>query len=145
MVELQKGKELVPQSQLEDLILLIHQGIQGWEAESGAIGSVAQRQCLRNCQHQCTGSQHFAHNPFHRRAWWATGAGRRRASVIASAQMRPVRTRLEKFLSFREAFRCPRIIPPHFVNYAQGAPLSVSTMLSDSAQFADGRQKQKNP
>ena len=48
MVELQKGKELVPHSQLNDLILLIHQGMRGWEAESGAIGSDAQRQCLHN-------------------------------------------------------------------------------------------------
>ena len=53
--------------------------------------------------------------------------------------------------STREVFELPGGIPlpkdytPHFVNYAQGAPLSVSTMLSDSAQFADGRQKQKNP
>ena len=48
MVELQKGRELVPHSQLNDVILLIHQGMQGWEAEDGAKGSLAQQQCLRN-------------------------------------------------------------------------------------------------
>jgi ribonuclease HI len=48
MVTLQKGRELVPHSQLDDLILLIHQGLRGWEAEDGATGSVAQRQSLRN-------------------------------------------------------------------------------------------------
>ena len=47
MVALQKGRELVPHSQLDDLILLIHQGLQGWEAEAGAAGSLAQRQSLR--------------------------------------------------------------------------------------------------
>jgi ribonuclease HI len=48
MVESQKGRELVPHSQLNDLILLMHQGMQGWEAEDGARGSLAQQQCLRN-------------------------------------------------------------------------------------------------
>jgi len=48
MVTLQKGRELVPHSQLDDLILLIHQGLKGWEAEDGATGSMAQRQSLRN-------------------------------------------------------------------------------------------------
>jgi ribonuclease HI len=48
MVESQKGRELVPHSQLNDVILLIHQGMQGWEAEDGAKGSLAQQQCLRN-------------------------------------------------------------------------------------------------
>ena len=48
MVSLQKGRELVPHSQLDDLILLIHQGLRGWEAEDGSTGSDAQRQCLRN-------------------------------------------------------------------------------------------------
>lgn len=47
MVALQKGRELVPHSQLDDLILLIHQGMQGWEAEAGAAGSLAQQQSLR--------------------------------------------------------------------------------------------------
>jgi hypothetical protein len=44
----QLGRELVPHSQLDDLILLIHQGLKGWEAEDGATGSAAQRQSLRN-------------------------------------------------------------------------------------------------
>ena len=48
MVSLQKGRELVPHSQLDDLILLLHQGLRGWEAEAGATGSVAQQQSLRN-------------------------------------------------------------------------------------------------
>ena len=48
MVNLQKGRELVPHSQLDDLILLIHQGMRGWEAEDGALGSAAQRQSLQN-------------------------------------------------------------------------------------------------
>jgi len=48
MVTLQKGRELVPHSQLDDLILLIHQGLKGWEAEDGATGSAAQQQSLRN-------------------------------------------------------------------------------------------------
>ena len=48
MVTLQKGRELVPHSQLDDLILLIHQGMRGWEAEDGAMGSAAQRQSLRD-------------------------------------------------------------------------------------------------
>ena len=48
MVELQVGKELVPHDQLDDLILLIHQGMLGWVAEDGAAGSVAQRQYIRN-------------------------------------------------------------------------------------------------
>jgi ribonuclease HI len=49
MVASQVGKELVPHSQLDDLILLIHQGLQGWVAEDGAAGSMAQRQYVRNC------------------------------------------------------------------------------------------------
>jgi hypothetical protein len=48
MVELQVGKELVPHSQLDDLILLIHQGTQGWVAEDGAAGSVAQQHYIQN-------------------------------------------------------------------------------------------------
>ena len=48
MVELQTGKELVPHSQLDDLILLIHQGMQGWVAEDGAGGSAAQRAYVLN-------------------------------------------------------------------------------------------------
>ena len=48
MVEHQKGKELVPHSQLDDLILLIHQGMQGWVAEDGAEGSAAQKAYVRN-------------------------------------------------------------------------------------------------
>jgi len=48
MVSLQKGRELVPHSQLDDLILLIHQGMKGWEAEDKATGSAAQQQSLRN-------------------------------------------------------------------------------------------------
>ena len=49
MVASQVGKELVPHSQLDDLILLIHQGMQGWVAEDGAAGSMAQRQYVQNC------------------------------------------------------------------------------------------------
>ena len=47
MVASQKGRELVPHNQLDDLILLIHQGMRGWEAEDGAGGSLAQRQGLQ--------------------------------------------------------------------------------------------------
>jgi len=48
MVSLQKGRELVPHNQLDDLILLIHQGLKGWEAEDGAAGSASQRLSLQN-------------------------------------------------------------------------------------------------
>ena len=48
MVEHQRGKELVPHGQLDDLILLIHQGMQGWVAEDGAGGSAAQRAYVHN-------------------------------------------------------------------------------------------------
>ena len=37
-----------PHSQLDDLILLIHQGLKGWEAEDKATGSAAQQQSLKN-------------------------------------------------------------------------------------------------
>ena len=48
MVSLQKGRELVPHNQIDDLILLIHQGLKGWEAEDGAAGSAPQRLSLQN-------------------------------------------------------------------------------------------------
>ena len=48
MVEHQRGKDLVPHSQLDDLILLLHQGMQGWVAEDGAGGSAAQKAYVHN-------------------------------------------------------------------------------------------------
>ena len=48
MVEHQRGKELLPHNQLDDLILLLHQGMQGWVAEDGAAGSAAQKAYVLN-------------------------------------------------------------------------------------------------
>ena len=74
MVELQVGKELVPHSQLDDLILLIHQGMQGWVAVDGAEGSIAQRQCLQNRV------QRGERDAWETEQWRAAAAGRVRVS-----------------------------------------------------------------
>jgi ribonuclease HI len=74
MVELQMGKELVPHSQLDDLILLIHQGMQGWVAEDGAGGSMAQRQYIQN---RVRRGERDAWETEH---WRAAAAGRVRVS-----------------------------------------------------------------
>ena len=74
MVELQVGKELVPHSQLDDLVLLIHQGMLGWVAEDGAAGSVAQRQYIQN---RVARGERDAWETEH---WRAAAAGRIRVS-----------------------------------------------------------------
>ena len=74
MVESQVGKEMVPHSQLDDLILLIHQGLQGWVAEDGAAGSVAQRQYIRNRVRR------GERDPWEVEHWRAAAAGRIRVS-----------------------------------------------------------------
>ena len=74
MVELQVGKELVPHSQLDDLILLIHQGLLGWVAEDGAAGSVAQRQYIQNRVAR------GARDAWETEHWRAAAAGRMRVS-----------------------------------------------------------------
>jgi ribonuclease HI len=74
MVELQTEKELVPHSQLDDLILLIHQGTQGWVAEDGAGGSAAQREYVRNRVRR--GEQ----DAWETEHWRAAAAGRVRVS-----------------------------------------------------------------
>ena len=73
-LELQVGKELVPHSQLDDLILLIHQGMQGWVAVDGAEGSIAQRQCLQNRV------QRGERDAWETEQWRAAAAGRVRVS-----------------------------------------------------------------
>ena len=74
MVELQSGKELVPHSQLDDLILLVHQGLQGWVAEDGAGGSAAQRTYIMN---RVRRGERDAWETEH---WRAAAAGRVRVS-----------------------------------------------------------------
>ena len=74
MVELQSGKELVPHSQLDDLILLVHQGMQGWVAEDGAGGSAAQRSYIMN---RVRRGERDAWETEH---WRAAAAGRVRVS-----------------------------------------------------------------
>jgi ribonuclease HI len=74
MVVSQVGKELVPHSQLDDLILLIHQGLQGWVAADGAAGSLAQRQYVQNC------IQRGARDAWETEHWRAAAAGMIRIS-----------------------------------------------------------------
>lgn len=74
MVNSQVGKELVPHSQLDDLILLIHQGLLGWVAEDGAAGSLAQKQYIQNC------IQRGVHDAWETEHWRAAAAGRIRVS-----------------------------------------------------------------
>ena len=74
MVESQVGKGLVPHGQLDDLILLIHQGMQGWEAEDGAGGSTAQRQYILNRVRR------GARDAWETEHWRAAAAGRVRVS-----------------------------------------------------------------
>ena len=66
--------ELVPHSPLDDLILLIHQGLQGWVAEDGAAGSMAQRQYVQNY------IQRGALDTWETEHWRAAAAGRIRIS-----------------------------------------------------------------
>ena len=92
MVELQTGKELVPHSQLDDLILLIHQGTQGWEAEDGAGGSAAQREYVRN---RVRRGEHDAWETEH---WRAAAAGSKRRAHITCTSAAAERAEIPHWL-----------------------------------------------